>query len=75
MALEALVAASVLPLEVPPMVAPSHTPVVGVLLYIGPDVFLPITSALAAVVGVALVFWQRLTALVGRVFRLIARRR
>ena len=37
-------------------------------LYIGPDVFLPITSALAAIAGVLLMFWQRVVGLVGRLF-------
>ena len=32
----------------------------GVMLYIGPDVFLPLTSAIAAIAGVALMFWQRI---------------
>ena len=31
-----------------------------IVLYIGPDVFLPLTSALAAIAGVALLFWHRL---------------
>ena len=35
-------------------------------LYIGPDVFLPITSALAAIAGVLLMFWQRIVGFVGR---------
>ena len=39
-----------------------------VLLYIGPDVFLPLTSALAAIAGVLLMFWQRIVGLVGRIF-------
>jgi hypothetical protein len=30
-----------------------------VVLYIGPDVMLPLTSALAAIAGVLLMFWQR----------------
>ena len=37
-------------------------------LYIGPDVFLPLTSALAAIGGVILMFWQRIVSLVGRLF-------
>jgi hypothetical protein len=37
-------------------------------LYIGPDVFLPITSALAAIAGVLLMFWQRVVGIVGRLF-------
>ena len=39
-----------------------------VVLYIGPDVFLPLTSALAAIAGVLLMFWQRIVGLVGRLF-------
>ena len=38
------------------------------VLYIGPDVFLPITSALAAIAGVLLMFWQRVVGFVGRIF-------
>ena len=30
-----------------------------VALYVGPDLILPLTSALAAVMGVVLMFWQR----------------
>ena len=37
-------------------------------LYIGPDVFLPLTSALAAIAGVLLMFWQRVVGFVGRLF-------
>ena len=37
-------------------------------LYIGPDAFLPITSALAAIAGVLLMFWQRVVGFVGRIF-------
>jgi len=40
-------------------------PLVG---YIGPDVFLPVTSALAAIAGVLLMFWQKVVAIVGRLF-------
>ena len=39
-----------------------------ILLYIGPDVFLPLTSALAAAVGVLLMFWQRVVGVVVRLF-------
>jgi len=38
------------------------------LLYIGPDVFLPLTSALAAIGGIILMFWQRIVGLVGKLF-------
>jgi hypothetical protein len=47
----------------------SHLGVLApVVLYIGPDVFLPITSALAAIAGVLLMFWQRVVGFVGRLF-------
>ena len=39
-----------------------------VVLYIGPDVFLPLTSALAAIAGVFLMFWRRIVGFVSRVF-------
>jgi hypothetical protein len=42
-----------------------------VWLYIGPDVLMPLTSALAAIAGVLMMFWQRVAGLVGR---LIGRR-
>jgi hypothetical protein len=38
------------------------------VLYIGPDVFLPLASALAAIAGVLLMFWQRVVSVVGRLF-------
>ena len=34
--------------------------------YIGPDVFLPLTSALAAVGGVLLMFWHKISGFVAR---------
>jgi len=43
-------------------------------LYIGPDVFLPITSALAAIAGFALIFWQRLVGLVKKIWLMVTRR-
>jgi hypothetical protein len=50
---------------------PDH---VAILLYIGPDVFMPLISALAAVVGAVLLFWQKSTALVGRLWRVLLQR-
>jgi hypothetical protein len=32
-----------------------------IVLYVGPDLMLPLTSALAAVAGVVLMFWHRVT--------------
>ena len=37
-------------------------------LYIGPDVFLPLTSALAAIAGVALMFWHRIIGVARKLF-------
>ena len=45
------------------------------ILYIGPDLLLPFTSAIAAVVGVLLMFWHRLTGWVRSVWRMIFRRK
>jgi undecaprenyl pyrophosphate phosphatase UppP len=38
------------------------------MLYIGPDVFLPITSALAAIAGVLLMFWHRIVGFARKLF-------
>lgn len=45
-----------------------------VMLYIGPETMLPLTSALAAIAGVLLMFWQRIVRLVRKVWRIIARK-
>lgn len=45
-----------------------------VLLYVGPDVFLPLASALAAIAGVALMFWNRLAGLVKKLWLMVTRR-
>lgn len=39
------------------------------LLYVGPDQILPLTSALAAIIGILLIFWQRAVALVRKVWQ------
>ncbi len=44
------------------------------LVYIGPDVFLPLTSALAAILGVLLLFWQKVVLLVARLWRMVFHR-
>ena len=44
-------------------------------LYVGPDLFLPLTSALAAMAGVALMFWHRLVGLGRKLWRFVARDR
>jgi hypothetical protein len=44
-----------------------------VFLYIGPETLLPLTSALAAIVGVLLMAWHRVLAIVTKVWRLLLR--
>ena len=39
------------------------------MLYFGPETYMPLASAVAAVVGVALAFWHRLAGWARRVFR------
>jgi len=45
-----------------------------ILLYIGPETMLPLLSALAALGGVLLMFWQRFVGLVRKIWRLIVRK-
>jgi hypothetical protein len=52
-----------------------HMPLDGVVLaYVGPDQILPLTSFFGAVVGVLLMFWNRVVGLYVRVRRLWSRR-
>jgi|RhiMetdeSRZDD1v2_1073273.scaffolds.fasta_scaffold706206_1 hypothetical protein len=44
------------------------------LLYIGPETMLPLASALAAIGGVLLIFWQRLVGLIRKLWRVIVRK-
>ena len=44
------------------------------MLYTGPETMLPLLSALAAVGGVLLMFWQRFAGLVRKIWRVIARK-
>jgi len=44
------------------------------VLYIGPDQVLPLQSALAAIVGLLLLFWRRLLGAVFRLWRLFQAR-
>jgi hypothetical protein len=44
-----------------------------VLLYIGPETLLPLTSALAAIVGVLLMAWHKVLAIITKVWRLLLR--
>jgi hypothetical protein len=57
-----------LPQEVPP------TLVLWVLLYIGPEAFLPLTSAIAAIVGVVLMFWNRVVGLARKIWLMVTGR-
>jgi hypothetical protein len=45
-----------------------------VFMYVGPDLIMPLTSALAAIVGVLLMFWNRVTGFVRAAWRLIFQR-
>ena len=45
------------------------------ILYIGPDLLLPFTSAIAAALGVVLMFWHRLVGWVRSVWRTLFRRK
>lgn len=45
-----------------------------VLLYIGPEAFLPLTSAIAAIAGAVLIFWNRLVGFASRLWQRVTRR-
>ena len=45
-----------------------------VALYVGPDVILPLTSALAAIAGVLLMFWHRFVGLLRSVRNMLFQR-
>jgi len=42
-------------------------------LYIGPDVLMPVASAIAAIVGFLLMFWKRTVAFFQRIFAAMGR--
>jgi hypothetical protein len=44
------------------------------VLYVGPDVLLPLMSALAAIAGAVMMFWRRLVGAAASVWRLVSRR-
>ena len=44
------------------------------MLYIGPETILPLTSALAAIAGFLLMFWQRLVLFVRKIWRILGRK-
>ena len=45
-----------------------------VLLYVGPDQLMPLTSILGAIVGVALIFWNKIVTLTRKGLSLFSRR-
>ncbi len=45
-----------------------------VVLYVGPDQIMPLVSAFGAVVGIALMFWNRLVGLAHKCWTAIGRR-
>ena len=45
-----------------------------IMLYIGPEAILPLTSAIAAIFGFLLIFWQRFLALVKKLWRFMLRK-
>ena len=45
-----------------------------VMLYVGPDQIMPITSVLSAIVGVLLMFWVRIVGFVARTWTAMTRR-
>lgn len=50
-----------------------HLRLLPIALYIGPDVLMPVASAIAAVVGFLLMFWKRTVAFFGRLIGGIGR--
>jgi len=44
------------------------------ILYVGPETLLPLTSALAAIVGVLLIGWRWMVMIVGRAWRFFSKR-
>ena len=45
-----------------------------VMLYVGPDQIMPITSVLSALVGVGLMFWSKIVLFVSRTWAALRRR-
>jgi hypothetical protein len=45
-----------------------------VMLYVGPDQIMPITSVLSAIVGVLLMFWVRIVGFVARTWAALTKR-
>lgn len=51
-----------------------HVVAPWVFLYIGPDAFMPVLSGLAAIAGVALLFWNRVVAFARKLVQIVTRR-
>jgi hypothetical protein len=58
------------------LVAPVNNEIglLAMLLYIGPDVLMPLLSGLAAALGVVMMFWRRVIGFVGSLFRRLSGR-
>ena len=54
------------------MITGHLTRILPLALYIGPDVLMPVASAIAAVVGILLMFWRKTVAMVKGFFQKIA---
>jgi hypothetical protein len=61
---------------IPHLIQPGHAERIlpFLVLYVGPETILPLTSALAAIVGFLLIVWRHVLALFGKAWRLIARK-
>lgn len=49
--------------------------ILPMILYIGPDQFLPLASALGAILGVLLMWWHRFVDLVRRAWQFFTKKR
>ena len=63
-----------LTLAVGPAIDLLHSHLALILLYVGPDQILPLTSLIGAFIGIILVFWRSVVGLAGRVWQLLFRR-
>lgn len=56
------------------LTGPTQFQVISALLYVGPDQILPVTSALAAVVGFLLICWRQVVAFATKIWHRLFRR-
>jgi hypothetical protein len=68
MTVSALVVSSTIELLRPDRLGPV------LVLYVGPDQILPLTSLLGAILGLLLIFWRYVVHLAGKVWQLLFRR-